>query len=172
MQESTAAITTSEVLQFFPEVELPVLFSEETIQVFSKENPPFPNAMVQTLLVEWEGELDEYTEYVPCAHIDSNEDYHAMVYWKGGLLAYEYILVTIDARSEVAKLISRKVISSTVTEGEVIKKSVASIDSDFIIHVMAGANPLGSDYNAAQSQAFTMEIQTTGDIMFSFVNED
>jgi len=172
MSESTAAITTSELLAFFPEVDLPIIFSEETVQVFSQENNPLPNAMIQTLFVEWEGELDEFTEYIPCALIDSNEDYHAMVYWKGGLLKYEFVLVTIDTRSEVAKLISRKVISSTVTEGQFIKKSVASIDSDFIIHVMAGANTIDGDYNANQSQAFTMEIQTTGDIMFSFVDED
>jgi len=171
MKDKTKPVTASELLQFFPEVELPVVFTDETLNVFSQENPPIPNTIIQTVIAEWEGELDDYTEVVPCVLIDSNEDYHAFVYWKGGLLKYEFILVTIDARAELPTLISRKVIGSTITEGELIKKSVASIDPDFIIHIIAGAGSAHGEYSADQSQAFTMEIQTTGDILFSFTDE-
>ena len=168
MQDKTKPVTVIEFLQFFPEVDLPVVFTDETLNVFSNENPPIPNTILQTVITEWEGELDEYTEVVPCVLVDSNEDFHAFVYWKGGLLKYEFILLTIDAREETPKLISRKVIGSTVTENEMIKKSVASIDPDMIIHIIAGAGSSQGDYSADQSQAFTMEIQTTGDILFSF----
>mgnify|MGYP000359477202 FL=1 len=37
-----------------------------------------------------------------------------------------------------------------------------------IIHIIAGAGSAEGEYSADQSQAFTMEIQTTGDILFSF----
>jgi len=121
MSNKTQPVTVSELLQFFPEVELPVVFTDETLNVFSQENPPLPNTIVQTVIAEWEGALDDYTEVIPCVLVDSNEDYHAFVYWKGGLLQYEFILVTIMG-----------------------------------------------EYSADQSQAFTMEIQTTGDILFSF----
>ena len=168
MQDKTKPVTVSELLQFFPEVDLPVVFTDETLNVFSNENPPIPNTIIQTVIAEWEGELDEYTEIVPCVLVDSNEDYHAIVYWKGGLLQYEFILLTIDARAETPTMISRKVIGSTITENEIIKKSVASIDPDFIIHIIAGAGSAYGEYSADQSQAFTMEIQTTGDILFSF----
>lgn len=168
MQDKTKPIAVSDLLQFFPAVELPVVFTDETLNVFSQENPPIPNAIIQTVIEDWEGELDEFTEIVPCVLVDSNEDYHAMVYWKGGLLKYEYILVTIDAKQDTPTLISRKIIGSTVTENEIIKKSVASIDPDFIIHIIAGAGSAHGEYSADQSQAFTMEIQTTGDILFSF----
>ena len=168
MQNETKPISVSDLLQFFPEVELPVVFTDETLNVFSNENPPLPNAIIHTIMAQWEGELDDYTEIVPCVKVDSNEDYHAFVYWKGGLLKYEFILVTIDAKTESPTLISRKVIGSTVTEGELIKKSVASIDPDLIIHIIAGAGAAHGAYSADQSQAFTMEIQTTGDILFSF----
>ena len=86
MQDKTKPVTVSELLQFFPEVELPVVFTDETLNVFSNENPPIPNTILQTVITEWEGELDEFTEVVPCVLVDSNEDYHAIVYWKGGLL--------------------------------------------------------------------------------------
>jgi len=98
MQDNTKPVTVSELLQFFPEVDLPVVFTDETLNVFSCENTPIPNTILQTVISKWEGELDEYTEIVPCVLIDSNEDYHALVYWKGGLLKYEFILLTIDAR--------------------------------------------------------------------------
>ena len=168
MSNKTQPVTVSEFLQFFPEVELPVVFTDETLNVFSQENPPLPNTIVQTVIAEWEGALDDYTEVIPCVLVDSNEDYHAFVYWKGGLLQYEFILVTIDARAETPTLISRKIIGSTVTEGDIIKKSIASIDHDLIIHIIAGAGSAMGEYSADQSQAFTMEIQTTGDILFSF----
>jgi len=168
MQDNTKPVTVSELLQFFPEVDLPVVFTDETLNIFSCENPPIPNTILQTVISEWEGELDEYTEIVPCVLVDSNEDYHALVYWKGGLLKYEFILLTIDARAETPTMISRKVIGSTVTENEIIKKSFASIDPDMIIHIIAGAGSAEGEYSADQSQAFTMEIQTTGDILFSF----
>lgn len=168
MQNKTKPVATSELLQFFPEVELPVVFTDETLNVFSKENSPIPNTIIQTIISEWEGTLDDYTEIVPCVLVDSNEDYHAVVYWKGGLLKYEFILVTLDAKAESPTLISRKVIGSTITEKGLIKKSVASIDPDLIIHIIAGAGTAEGTYSADQSQAFTMEIQTTGDILFSF----
>ncbi len=168
MQDKTKPVTVSELLQFFPEVELPVVFTDETLNVFSQENPPIPNTIIQTVIAQWEGELDEFTEIIPCVLVDSNEDYHAIVYWKGGLLKYEFILLTINAREETPTMISRKIIGSTVTENEIIKKSVASIDPDMIIHIIAGAGSSQGEYSADQSQAFTMEIQTTGDILFSF----
>lgn len=169
MTKKTKPVSTEELLSHFPEVDLPIVFSDETLNVFSKENPPLPNHIVQTLFADWEGPFDEFTEVVPCAQVDSNDDYHAIVYWMGGLMKYEFILLTIDAKAATPTLISRKAIASTITEGEAIKKSVASIDSDMIIHIIAGANMVNEDYNADQSQAFTMEIQSTGDIMFSFV---
>lgn len=171
MDKKIRPITTSELLQFFPEVELPVIFSDETLMVFNQENKPLPNQIVHTVIAEWEGILDEYTEYIPCCLVHSTDEYHSIVYWKGGLLKYEFVLVTIDVKSHTPKLISRKVIASTISENNLIKKSVASIDVDMIVHIMAGVNDANAtDYSADQSKAFTMEIQSTGDIMFSFVD--
>lgn len=170
MTAKTKPISTEEVLSHFPEVELPVIFSDETLNVFSVENAPIPNRIVQTLFAEWEGGFDEFTEVVPCARIESTDDYHAIVYWVGGLMKYEFVLLTLEAKSEMPNVISRKPIASTIQEGDTIKKSVAHIDSDMIIHIIAGANMVDEEYNADQSQAFTMEIQQTGDIMFSFAD--
>ena len=66
------------------------------------------------------------------------------------------------------ELIERKVIASTLVDGDIIKKSVATIDPDWIIHIVAGANKAESiEYNADQSQAFNMELLSDGQIIFN-----
>lgn len=171
MQNKIKPITTSELLDFFPEVELPIVFSDETLAIFNKENRPLPNLIIQTVFEDFEGPLDEFTEYIPCATVNITDEYVAIVYWKGGLLKYEFILVTIDAKAKTPTLISRKVIASTMADDKTIKKSVSSIDADMIIHIIAGQNEVNNEYTADISKTFSMEIQSTGDIMFSFVDE-
>lgn len=153
-----------DLLSFFPELELPTSFSEEHIIIFSKENKPLPPEIIEGFISKWETKDSEYTEFIPCGMIESNNDYTALVYWKGDLLKYEYIIVTLDPRGN---LITKKTIASTIAEGSVIKKSVAYIDEDLIIHIVAGANEADTDYDADQSKAFSMEILPTGDIIFS-----
>jgi len=158
----------SDLLLFFPAVDLPVTVSEESIVVIDKMNEVLPKHLIEHFIIPWEvGQMiDEYTEFVPCFQLpDSSEDYIAMVYWKGGLLKYEYLLVTIDKKT--GKLITRRSIAGTIAEGDKIKKSVAMIDEDLIIHIMAGAGEAEQDYNPENSQAFSMEIMSTGDVIFS-----
>jgi len=156
------------LLSFFPEVHMPITFSEDLVTTFEKENQPLSQDVIQQYIYEWEGEVDEFTEFLPCLRLAETEHFHALVYWKGGLLKYEYVLVTLDKKGS---LISRKPIASTIVEGELIKKSVAQIDEDFIIHIMAGENVGEEEYDAGRSQAFNMEILHTGDIIFSFGDE-
>jgi len=155
-------------LEYFPEVELPVLIAEDTILTFDSVNEVLPKDMIEHYIIKWEGgqEIDEYTEFVPCFRLpDSSEDYHAVVYWKGGLLKYEYLLVTLSKKN--GELLNRKLIAGTIAEGDVLKKSVAQIDEDLIIHIMAGVGTADDKYNPENSQAFNMEIMSTGDIIFS-----
>jgi len=158
----------SHFLEYFPEVELPVTISEESILTFDSMNEVLPKQLIEHYIIKWEGnqEIDEYTEFIPCFRLpDSSEDYHAIVYWKGGLLKYEYLLVTIDKRKDT--LITRKSIAGLISDGNQIKQSVAQIDEDLIIHIMAGINNANEDFNPQNSQAFNMEIMSTGDIIFT-----
>jgi len=155
-------------LDYFPEVELPVTMAEDTITTIDSMNEVLQKAMIEHYIIPWETgqDIDEYTEFVPCFKLpDTSENYHAVVYWKGGLLKYEYLLVTFDKKE--GKLISRKSIAGTIADGDVLKKSVAQIDEDLIIHIMAGVGHADKDYNPDNSQAFNMEIMSTGEIIFS-----
>lgn len=156
------------LLEYFPEVELPVTVSEDSIMTFDAHNDVLPKAIIEEYIIPWEKgmEIDEYTEFVPCFQLpDSSDDYHGIVYWKGGLLRYEFLLITLNKKT--GELITRKSIAGTIAEGEKLKKSVAHIDEDFIIHIMAGVGVDGEDYNPENSQAFNMEIMSTGDVVFS-----
>ncbi len=166
------APTIDRLLTYFPIVELPVTVTEDSINLFNNHNEVLPLDLIEHYIIPWEKgqEIDEYTEFVPCFRLpETTEDYHAVVYWKGGLLRYEYLLVTIDKRHST--LITRKSIAGTIANDSKIKKSVAQIDRDLIIHIMAGAGSDSDRYNPENSQAFNMEIMSTGDIIFSLGEE-
>ena len=80
-------------------------------------------------------EEDEYTEYVPCFSIPETHEFFAVVYWKGALMNYQYILATFSKKGE---LIDRRVIGGTFSDGEMLVKSVVTIEDDWIIYVVSG----------------------------------
>lgn len=161
-------MTLEEFLSFFPVVDLPITLSEDMVEIFSKNNKVFPSPAIAEYISKWEPNIDEYVEFIPCIQLPVEDEFIGIVYWKGGLMQYEYIIITLTKKGE---LISRKSISSTIVEGETIKKSVASIDEDLIINIMAGATLDEDKYDPATSQAFSMEILPTGDILFSLGDE-
>lgn len=152
-----------QLLEYFPEVELPVSLTEETVVTFSNSNIPLPGGLIAQTISTWETGDEEFVEYIPCFKIDGREHFVGIVYWKGELLTYEYILVTFDKQG---KMIQRKPISSVHADGSTVKKSVAQIDEDLIIHIMAGESSDEMRYDPSRSQAFNMEIMPTGEIEF------
>jgi hypothetical protein len=152
------------ILHYFPETELPVLISEDYLSEYEINSDPFPQTFIDEVMMEWEKEIDEFTEFIPCVRLPKEEKYDAVIYWKGGLLKYDFILVTLDKKGE---LISKKSIASTVVNDNIIKKSVASIEPDHIINIVAGQTLDGEDYDASLSKAFAMEILPTGEIIFN-----
>jgi len=161
-----ANIRLEDLLGFFPDVELPIDITEDLVMTAETVNKVLPSSIVEKYIVDWEKEeeFDEFTEFVPILKIKETEEFHAIIYWKGGLMRYEYILITLD---KLGNLISRKPIASTISDGVTVKKSVSRIDEDLIIHIMAGENLADGKYDPSNSQAFNMEIMHTGDIIFS-----
>jgi hypothetical protein len=152
---------------FFPEAELPLILSQDHIAEFSEMNAPFPQKFIEEVLLKWETDIDEYTEFLPCVSLPVQDNYLALIYWKGGLLKYEFILVTVNKSGH---LISRKSIATTIAEGSVIKNSVAYIDEELQITIVAGQNPDGALYDSSLSQKFNMEILYNGEIVLILDN--
>ena len=156
-----------EFVRFFPEAELPVMVSQDQLLEFSEINEPFSAHFLQEIMPLWENEPDEFTEFIPCFHLPVQENYLGLVYWKGGLLKYEFILVTIDKKGD---LISRKPIASTIADGDTIKQSAAYIDNDLNITILAGQNREGELYDSSLTQKFSMEILFNGEIILHLDN--
>ena len=152
------------ILHYFPETELPVLISEDHLSEFEINSDPFPQVFIDEVLLEWEKEADEFTEFIPCSRLPKEEKFNTIVYWKGALLRYDFVLVTLDKNGE---MINKKSIASTIVNDNVIKKSVASIEPDLIINIIAGQTLDGEEYDASMSKAFAMEILPTGEIIFA-----
>lgn len=152
------------ILHYFPETELPIIVSEDYLSDYETNADPFPQVFIDEVLLEWEKDADEFTEFIPCFRLPKEEKFNAVVYWKGALLRYDFILVTLDKNGE---LINKKSIASTIVNDNVIKKSVASIEPDLIINIIAGQTLDGEEYDASMSKAFAMEVLPTGEIIFA-----
>jgi len=146
------------LLACFPPIDLPITLSEEVAYKFSRENKPLPQKIITEVFGQWD-ELDEYTELVPCCQLVTDGEFYAIVYWKGALLSYEYVLATINPNNQ---LISKKVIAGTVSNGETVKSSVATIDEDACIYTMVGEIKDGENYDPSSSTAFRFEILPDG----------
>lgn len=151
-------------LDFFPDLELPVVLTDEGVVTFSKTNKPLTDLAISQIL-EWEKEYDDLTEFIPCFKLADTKDFYAFIYYKAATLKYEYVLITTDLKG---KIICRRSLSSTIVEGSIVKKSIAKIDEDWIIHIIAGAHQSKElKYDPNNSRAFSMEIQASGEVIFS-----
>ena len=103
-------------LEKFPEIELPITFTDESAIEFSKNNNPLSVQMIHQFIDDQE---DEFTEYIACMCIPKTHDFHAIIYWKAALMNYQYILATYDKKG---KLIDQSVIAGTYSDGKSLTK--------------------------------------------------
>lgn len=154
-----------EFLNSFPPVELPFTLGEDTHLLFSKENDPIPGAIIAEFILPLEGEeeTDEVTEYIACFALPTPKQYHAIVYWKAGLLNYEYKLFTFDTKGNV---IDQKVIAGTTYDGIELTQTMAAIQEDLLIYLVSGQSQLVyEEYTAANSTANRLQITEEGKIV-------
>jgi len=147
-------------IEFFPEVELPVVLTEESIHSFSALNKPLPiSGLIEFLKVE-ESDIDEYTEYVPCFRFPISDNYISIVYWKGGVLSYEYFLLTIDLKSLTIK--ARKIISGIKANNNILLKSNAVITADYEIEILVNHYEKPTQIYPSKSVKYHVEIMDDG----------
>lgn len=152
------------LLSFFPSLNPPITISEEVIVSFSSKNKPLPQSLIETFFTRWD-KFDEYTELVPCFSLETHRDFYTIVYWKGSLMTYEYILLTLDGQGQS---ISKRVIAGTISNGQTVKKSVATIDEDLCVFTVVGETLASeNNYNPPHSKGFKFEILPDGTIQSS-----
>jgi hypothetical protein len=154
-------------LEAFPEIDLPVVLTEESAVAFSRENGPLSTHLVEQFLLPIEGEesIDELTEFVPCLRIPQTNAFFAVIYWRAELMSYQYVLATFLKNGD---LIDRKVVAGTYSDGSLLLQSVATIGEDWIIYVVSGKTSANAKtYDASTSTSFSLEILPTGEIIRS-----
>jgi len=67
------------ILHYFPVVELPVIISEDHLSDYENANDTLPQAFIDEIMVEWEKEMDEFTEFIPCFRLPGEEVYSGMI---------------------------------------------------------------------------------------------
>ena len=161
----TRAQAFKSFLKHFSKEKLPITLSDETVSYFDRKNTPFNQSVIRQFIKQGESEDDELTEYVPCCIIPGTKDFHAVIYWRGMMLEYDFLLATFNKNGI---LINKKVIAGVRSDGKNVKRSVATIDEDWIISIVAGEQ-VGKEtlYNPLKSQIMTMELMSNGEIIFS-----
>lgn len=178
-------------LEKFPELPLPITLGEDTHHHFSQQNDVLPQRMIEQFIlplemtglddIEAEGEgsaspkrsidlleEEELVEFIPCFKIPDTHDFHAIVYWRAGLMSYQYILVTFNKNGLV---IDYSVIAGTYSDGKSLTQSVATITEDWEIVVVSGQGDVNhpDQYDAASSRATRYELLPDGKIAKSDV---
>ncbi len=150
-------------LEKFPAIELPVTLNDEVQREFSRNNDPLPPAMINQFILPYEvEEIDEYTEYIACFKIPKTFDFHAIVFWRAGLLTYTYSMMTFTKKGE---LIDKRVIAGTFYDGQNLTQSVAIIDEDWEILITSGQSTQGESYDPTTSRVTKMELLPEGQIV-------
>ena len=157
-------VTFKQFAAQFPAIKLPVVLSEDTHHLFSQQNTPIPEVMINKFIEPIEGvDEDELTEYVACFRLPDTGPLTAIVYWKAGLLNYEYVLATFDKKGD---FVDKRVIAGTFSDDEVLTQSVAQIKEDLSIIITSGQSELAqSDFDASSSTAYVLQLQLDGHIV-------
>lgn len=160
MRNKMKSLSFETFVEFFPEVELPVILTDESIHSFSKLNKPLPLAGLVEHMEIGERDIDEYTEYIPCFRFMVSENVLAIVYWKGELLSYEYFLLCYNIKS--AEIVSKKIISGTKSNGDILLKSSSVITEDKEIEILVNHYNQASQLYPSKSIKYHIEIMDDG----------
>jgi hypothetical protein len=167
MDTTSKKIDFKHFLRFFPEVELPILLSEDLHHTFITENEPLPITLVEEFIHPNHPEFahDDMTEFVACFRLPNTVDFIALVYWKAALLEYEYVLVTYDMKGN---RIDRQIIGGTKAQGGIVTQRVASIQENYEILIAIGEATYESNnttlFDATSGETYRLQIIGDGSI--------
>jgi hypothetical protein len=143
----------------FPEIELPVTLRDDSNHDF-EANPPLQDEMIEQYITRYEAvEIDDFTEYMACFRLPKNEKFQALVYWKAGLMNYDFVIATYG---KDGNMIDKKAIAGIKVVGQDITRSIATINDDLSINIAEGIEINGGDFNADTTKARRFQILDNG----------
>lgn len=160
-----SAADFAEFIQFFPPLELPFSLLPDISQIPS-DGKPLPGAMLDAYIYPFEGdEMDDVTEYIPFARIPDTKGFQALIYWKAGLMQYEFILATYTQEGEP---LSHAIIGGLRSEEEGMLHSVAVVHDDLSITIAEGVDPMDLQHDGQpfDTQTYRMQLDPNGTIVY------
>jgi len=169
-QQRVKVATFEEFYDRFPEIELPISLGEDEHMLFSAQNLPLSQSMLEEFVFPFDkAQRDEYTEYVPCFRLPKQDQFVGVIYWRAQLMDYHYMLSTFDLSG---KHISASHIAGMRTDGQSIARLVARISDKLEIRLMVGKQSIDDNvYEASTSQSFNITMDETGHFEIE-MNED
>ena len=153
-------------LEKFPVHALPVTLRADTYETLGNGIEPLPTLLIEQYLLDEEEEDDGMTEYLACFRLPPHEKYEAVVYWKAGLLTYEYHLKTYT--KDGVGVIDSHVIGGTVLINDKLVESIATIQEDRIVCIATGATNIETmEFDTAENKILYVEIHDDGTIIAS-----
>jgi len=154
--------TFENFLEAFPEVELPVTITESLHHDLEKVNLPFAQVILLSYVQPADmGEIDEFTEYLPGFKMTQEKAFKAVVFWKAGLMVYEYVLATFTPKGE---LIASTVISKVEAKDGIITQSATVITPEWVIYVSEGAVAT-EEFDSTKAVNYSYEVLPNGEIV-------
>lgn len=151
-------------LERFTLIEPPVQLDDTSYQDINALSEPFPGILVSTF-IKRTGSEEDLAEYVPVFRLPDLPGIISLVFWRAGILQYDYILGTYTPEGD---LIDQKVISSTIYSDDKTIKSIAKFDEEGLITVVEGIEDTRTGVMiAANSKQLFFEILENGNIQQS-----
>jgi hypothetical protein len=158
----------AEFLSFFPLLTPPFSLLPDLQQIPS-DPIPLPGLLLDEFILPFEGdETDDFTEYIPFGQIAGPRDFQAIIYWKAGVLRYEFILATYTAEG---KPLYHAIVGGIRYEDEGTIHSVAVIHEDLRITIAEGMSEQDDQVVSPETQTYQMAIRPSGEIMYE-MNEE
>lgn len=159
----------AEFIEFFPLLKPPFSLLPDISQIPSF-SLPLPGALLDAYIIPFEGEeVDEFTEYIPYGRIEGTKNFHALIYWKAGVMQYEFILATYSL--EGAPL-SHAIIGGLRSDDHGLLHSVAVVHEDMSLTIAEGVAAEEDEIDLDQTNTYQMTIEPTGQITYGINEED
>lgn len=134
------------------------------IQQIPYSSQPLPGMFLDAFILPFEGEeMDDFTEYIPIGRVDGTHDFYALIYWKAGIMQYEYVLATF---SLAGKPLSHAIVGGIRYQESDALHSVGVIHEDMNITIAEGVSMEGMAASLEEANTYQMFIQPSGQINY------
>lgn len=160
---NTPAPSFSEFLEYFPILKPPVHLLPD-IQQIPYSSQPLPGIFLDAFILPFEGEeMDDFTEYIPIGRVEGTHDFYALIYWKAGIMQYEYVLATF---SLAGKPLSHAIVGGIRYQETEVLLSVGVIHENMDITIAEGISTEEMAASIDDSNTYQMSIQPSGQISY------